>query len=70
MRDGLPALYFYSPEDVIIGILSSPRQWRDVASILKSSPVDSEQLLGSARDQNLEDWFSRAMRDAGLIPGE
>lgn len=63
VRDGLPALYFYSAEDLIIGKLpwfrkggeSSEQQWRDIVSILKSSPVDSEQLLGSARDQDLED---------------
>jgi hypothetical protein len=72
VRDGLPALYFYCAEDLIIrkllwfrnGGQSSARQWRDVVSILKSSPVNSEQLLGSARDQDLEDLLSRAMRDA------
>jgi hypothetical protein len=72
VRDGLPALYFYCAEDLIIRKLlwfryggeSSARPWRDVVSILKSSPVNFEQLLSSARDQDLEDLLSRGMRDA------
>ena len=72
VRDGLPALYFYSAEDLIIRKLlwfrkggeSSERQWRDIVSILKNSPVDAEQLRGSARAQDLEELLSRAMRDA------
>lgn len=72
VRAGLPALNFYSAEDLIIRKLlwfrqggeSSARQWRDVVSILKNSPVDSERLLGYARDEGVEELLSRAIRDA------
>jgi hypothetical protein len=73
-RADLPPLYFYAPEDLVIRKLlwyqqggeGSTRQWRDVVSILKTSTLDTERLLGFARQQRLDKLLRRAAADAGL----
>jgi hypothetical protein len=74
VRPELPALYFYSAEDLIIRKLlwfraggeASDRQWRDVVSIMKSSRLDFERLFESARGEGLRELLLRAARDSGV----
>lgn len=77
VRPELPALYFYSAEDLVIRKLlwfraggeASDRQWRDVVSIMKSSRLDFERLIESARGEGLRELLLRAARDSGVALG-
>jgi hypothetical protein len=68
------ALWFYSPEDIVVRKLmwfrlggeQSDRQWRDILGVLRTSAeaMDLELLRDAAREFEVEDLLERAIRDA------
>lgn len=75
VRPDLPALPFYSIEDLLVRKLmwfrsggeSSTRQWRDIVGILKTSgtDLDREYLQREASDLGIETLLDRATNEAG-----
>jgi hypothetical protein len=71
---GAQALYFASPEDVILNKLrwrqcsGSEKQWRDVLGVLKvqSETLDYAYLRDWAECLGLTDALSRALIEAGI----
>jgi hypothetical protein len=68
------ALWFYSPEDIVVRKLmwfrlggeQSDRQWRDILGVLRmsSEAMDLELLRNAAREFEVEDLLERAIEDA------
>ncbi len=76
IRNDLPPLYFYSPEDLVVRKLmwfraggeTPVRQWRDGVGILKVSreTLDRSYVLRAAIERAVEDLLHRAAEEAGV----